>query len=86
MHVGSTNATFSVFVETIDEDEESNNEASDDEEDDDWEFDFVNTDDLSDYQDQLDAFMASAMMASKAKGVDPAHLSKIWQISYDDAK
>ena len=52
--------------------------TSDDDQDDDWEFDFENMDDLNDYQEQLDTFMASAMTASKAKGIDPAHLSKIW--------
>ena len=76
MNVGSTNAASSAFVETVDEDEESDDEASDDDQDDDWEFDFENTDDLNDCQEQLDAFMASAVTASKAKGMDPAHFPR----------
>jgi hypothetical protein len=43
----------------------------------DWDFD----DDMD-----LDALIASATSAGKAKGVDPEHLSKIWRISWAEAK
>ena len=34
----------------------------------------------------LDEFFVSGVMAGKSHDVDAAHLSKVWQISYDDAK
>jgi hypothetical protein len=84
VNVGSTNATPSVFVQTVNDDEESDEEDTSD--DDDWDFNILDSEDLEDYTEELDTFMASAATAGKAKGVDPAHLSKIWRISYDDAK
>jgi len=95
MNIGSTNATSEVFVETVTEDDESDDDDSEVDESiwdereslgdtrepidyEDWEFQM----DMED----LDAYMASAATAGKAKGVDAEHLSKIWRISYDDAK
>ena len=34
----------------------------------------------------LDALMVSATHAGKSKGVDPAHLSKIWKIDFNTAE
>ena len=51
-------------------------------------------DHMTDYEDwdvcmmeeDLDEYFASAAMAGKVRGVMPKHLSKIWRISWDDAK
>ena len=84
MNIGSTNATSEVYVETVTEDDESDDESSDDE---DESLPSRDDDENWDYElEDLDAFMASAASAGKAKGVDAEHLSKIWRISWDDAK
>lgn len=82
MKIGSTNATSEVFVETVTDDDDSDSETNvsmtdiDFEKIGDWEYEL----------EDLDAFMASATSAGKATGVDAEHLSKIWRISWDDAK
>ena len=91
MNIGSTNATSEVFVETVTEDDESDDEYDESKEVEDLSLGDDHTIDLEDWdfeldQDDLDAFMASATTAGKAKGVDAEHLSKIWRISYDQAK
>jgi hypothetical protein len=89
MNVGSTNSDPSVFVETVTDDDDSGDEGNATEEhdhdgynadsqdvDDDWELNI----------EDLDAFMVSATSAGKSTSIDPEHLSKVWRISWDDAK
>ena len=37
-------------------------------------------------EDDMDAFFAASVHGSPEVGVDARHLSKVWQISYEDAK
>ena len=69
-----------LFVEMVPDDDE-NSDVDDSLMDDDvvinhWEYEL---------QD-LNAFMAAAIDAGKAEGVDAKNLSKMWRISFDDAK
>ena len=86
MHIGSTTILDKVLVETVSEDD-----SDDDDEGTviDADNDDIRVEDVTDWDyeiEDLDAFMAAAMDAGRAKGVDPEHLSKIWRISWDDAK
>jgi len=79
---------FTEDDESDDEDDEVNESIRDEREflgDDREPIDYEDWDFQMDMED-LDAYMALAATAGKAKGVDAEHLSKIWRISYDDAK
>ncbi len=78
MNIGSTDAAPGQYVEDADDDRSSSSGT-----------DSHNFDDDNDGRfdgDDLDEFMASAMMAGKPGGVSPEHLSKIWRVSIPDAK
>jgi hypothetical protein len=69
--IGATVANNGPFVETVDEDGDNVEESIDDGQ-------------LSD--DEIEEIMASAMNATRSKGIDPQTLAKVWRISVDDAK
>ena len=97
MSIGSTNVSSSEYVvDDASEDASVSYEQDDANEsyvqDGSCEQDDVSVDDLEEPMDlnevllDLDSYMASSATAGKANQVDPAHLSKIWRISHEDAK
>ena len=88
VNVGSAHSDPSVFVETVDADSDDDGEDAVAEENDSDECD-IGPQDFDDWDlnvEDLDAFMASATSAGKATSIDPDHLSKVWRISWEDAK
>jgi Reverse transcriptase (RNA-dependent DNA polymerase) len=82
MNIGSTNVS-KVNVNTL-LDVEDADDSQADTDDDNATLSEVESDYL---EDDLDVFFqASSTTAGRVRGVDPAHLSKVWRISHEDAK
>jgi hypothetical protein len=70
--IGATVADNGPYVETVDGDSDNAEDVLEEE------------GQLSD--DEIEEIMASAMNATRTKGIDPQTLAKVWRISVDDAK
>ena len=81
--IGSTNAMDGEYLVTDDDDStvQTENEMSDDQQTLDDLFESVTRGEVD-----LDGIMASAAHAGRSKGVDAAHLSKMWRIDLKSAK
>jgi hypothetical protein len=81
--IGSTNAMDGEYLVTNDDDStvQTENEMSDDQQTLDDLFESVTRGEVD-----LDGIMASAAHAGRSKGVDAAHLSKMWRIDLKSAK
>mgnify|MGYP000234931910 CR=1 FL=1 len=90
MAIGSTDASKGEhLVETVDEDSDSDSDDDEaqapDEKNEDQALDDI-FDSVTKGEIDLDEIMVSAAHAGKSKGVDPAHLSKIWKIALKTAE
>ena len=77
--IGATNPAMDDDALFVMDSEEPQANSDEELEDDDWE-EFENNHDVD------EIFMSAAVSAGKPRGVDATHLSKVWRISYDDAK
>jgi hypothetical protein len=81
--IGSTNATYSKYLEEDDDTIETDSSTEDDDESD--LLDKI-LEDSNQGKIDLDDIMAGAIHAKRNQGVDAMHLSKIWKIDLDSAK
>ena len=84
--IGSTNVSNDDYLESSDEEVDSqSNDTPDEEADDDDLLDSL-FDEVRQGEIDLDTIFVSATHAGRPKGIDAAHLSKVWRIDLDAAK
>ena len=88
MNIGATNTKVNDVYLEVEPNDDIASDSDDDAGDDEFDFDDCEPMDLDNDESEslLDSFMASANTAGKPRGVDAKHLSKIWRISYEEAK